>query len=275
MRTSPLSRDRLALYEASVQGVEYDLDFFERVWRSLRGGRFTTLREDFCGTAQMACAWALRRPANRALGLDLDPGVLGWARAQHLARMSGAARRVRLLRRDVRSVTNPRVEVAVALNFSYWVFRRRAELVRYLRAVRSSLRRDGLLFLNVFGGTEAMDVLVERRRIPSSQGPDGLRIPGFVYEWEQRSFNPVDHRLVCHIHFRLADGTRLRRAFSYDWRMWTLPEVRESLAEAGFRESVVYVEGWDHHEHRPDDIYRRRERFENQLGWLAFVVGVV
>ena len=56
--------DRHALYEAAVQGVEYDLDFFQRVHRALNGRAFTRFREDFCGTAAMACAW--RRPGARA-----------------------------------------------------------------------------------------------------------------------------------------------------------------------------------------------------------------
>jgi cyclopropane fatty-acyl-phospholipid synthase-like methyltransferase len=271
---SPLARDRLALYEASVQGVEYDLDFFERVWRATRGGRFRTLREDFCGTAQLACAWVRRRPLHRAWGVDLDAGVLAWAKEQHLVRMRGASRRVALLRRDVRTVSRPPVDVVVALNFSYWTFKERADLRRYFRAVQRSLGPRGLFFLNLFGGTAAMDRLVETRRIAPSTGPDGLRLPGFTYVWEQARFNPVDHHLLCHIHFHFAGGTQMRRAFTYDWRLWTLPEVRELLAEAGFRSSEVYVEGWDHHRHQPEDDYRRRRRFENQLGWLAFVVGI-
>ena len=273
-RRSPLARDRYALYEASVQGPGYDLDVFERVWRTVRGGRFRTLREDFCGTAQLACAWAERRPANRALGIDLDARVLEWARAQHVARMGRAAPRVRLLRRDVRTVTRPVVDVVAALNFSWWVLKERAELRRYFRAVRRSLRPRGLFFMHLFGGTQALDRLVETRRVAPSTGPDGLRIPGFTYVWEQAAFNPVDHRLLSHIHFRFPGKDEMRRAFSYDWRMWTLPEAREVLAEAGFRSSAVYVEGWDHHRHAPDDVFRRRERFANQYGWLAYVVGV-
>ena len=230
MRRSPFARDRLALYEAAVQGVEYDLDFFERVWRSIRGGRFRSLREDFCGTAQLACAWAQRRPENRAWGLDLDPEVMVWARAQRLARLGGVARR--------------------------------------------SLRADGVFFLSMFGGMVAMDRLVEKHRVAPCTGPDGLRLPGFTYVWEQAGFNPVDHRLVCNIHFQFGHGRELRRAFHYDWRMWMLPEVREVLDEAGFRTSEVYVEGWDARHHRPDEVLRKRRRFENQPGWLGFVVGV-
>jgi hypothetical protein len=34
----------------------------------------------------------------------------------------------------------------------------------------------------------------------------------------------------------------LKKAFSYNWRLWTLPEIREILEEAGFRNPTVYFE---------------------------------
>ena len=71
------------------------------------------------------------------------------------------------------------------------------------------------------------------------------------------------------------DGTRLRRAFSYDWRFWTLPELRELLEEAGFSSVEVYVEGWDEDDEEGDGVYRRRTFFENQEGWVANIVGLV
>src|SRR5438105_11527743 len=101
MKPGPLARDRYALYEAAVQGVDQDLDLFERVYRGLRGRPFRRLREDFCGTAQLACAWALRDPGHRAWAVDLDPEPLAWARRVHLPVMRAAARRVTLIRRDV------------------------------------------------------------------------------------------------------------------------------------------------------------------------------
>jgi hypothetical protein len=64
----------------------------------------------------------------------------------------------------------------------------------------------------------------------------------------------------------------LRRAFRYDWRMWTLPEIQELMGEAGFRDVEVHVEGWDDARHEPNGVYRRRARFETQQAWLAFVV---
>ncbi len=272
-RRAPLP-DRHVLYEAAVQGVEYDLDFFSRVYRRTRGGRFTRFREDFCGTAAMSCAWARRARDHRAWAVDLDAGTLDWARAHHLPYLRSAARRLALVHADVRHARVPRVDVIAAMNFSWWVFHERAALLEYLRAARRALASGGLLFANAFGGSDAMGALTETRRIPGSQGPDGERVPPFTYVWEQAAFNPVDHRLRCHIHFQLRDGRALERAYTYDWRLWTLPEVREAMLEAGFADVQVWVEGWDERRDRPDETYHLRTRFAQQAGWLAVVVGV-
>ena len=69
-------------------------------------------------------------------------------------------------------------------------------------------------------------------------------------------------------------GLTLRRAFRYDWRMWTLPEIRELLAEAGFRHSRVHLQDWDDDAGEALSTYSPSARFENQSGWLAYVVGL-
>ena len=71
-----------------------------------------------------------------------------------------------------------------------------------------------------------------------------------------------------------ADGSKLRRAFVYDWRLWTLPELQELMLEAGFKSTEVYTEGWDVGADDTDGIFRRRRYFENQEGWVAYVVGL-
>ena len=269
-----VAMDRHVLYEAAVQGVEYDLDVFERIYRRHHTHSFSWLREDFCGTAALAEAWVRRRRANRAWGVDLDRPTLDWAVAHRLPRMRAAAERLTLVCRDVRHGTRPRVDVVCALNFSYWVFRQRGDLLDYFRTARRSLRPGGLLIVNAFGGTDTMKTLVETRRIAISTSVDGDTVPAFTYVWEHVSFNPIDHGLVCHIHFRFRDGRQLKRAFTYDWRLWTLPEIQDVMREAGFRDTEVYIEGWDDKRNKPDDTYRLRRRFENQEGWLAMVVGI-
>ena len=42
-----LSADKHELYQASVQGVDFELDYVEKVFRDTRGRRPTMLREDF------------------------------------------------------------------------------------------------------------------------------------------------------------------------------------------------------------------------------------
>jgi len=172
--------DRHVLYEAAVQGVEYDLDFVERVHRLNTRRPLRDLREDFCGTAALAAAWVVRRPDHHAFGVDHDASVLNWAKTHRVSRLGEAARRLKLARRDVRRCRSPKVDAVVALNFSYWVFRERRDLLRYFRAAHDSLRPGGVLVLNAHGGTEAMDTLDERQRVDASRSDDGEEVPGFT-----------------------------------------------------------------------------------------------
>jgi len=274
MRRRPI-RDRHILYEASVQNAEAEVDFFEKVYKRRHGRRFERLREDFCATAAIACDWASRRPENLAWGVDLHAPTLEWGRREHVARLGDAASRVTLVNADVRSVRKPEVDVVAALNFSYWVFRERQVLIDYFRGVRASLRDGGVFVLDVYGGTEAMIVTTEKRRVSGHATPDGRPIPAFTYVWEQAAFNPVDHYMTCFIHFELGDGTRLKRAFRYDWRQWTLPELHDALAEAGFAASETWMDGWNHEADEGDGIFKPTKRFENDLGWVAYVAAYV
>ena len=63
----------------AVQSVDADLKFFKRVYKKQNGGRFHRLREDFCGTAALACAWVRSHRDNVAFGVDLDPEPLAWS----------------------------------------------------------------------------------------------------------------------------------------------------------------------------------------------------
>ena len=274
--------DRHVLYEAAVQSVDHDLELFQRIYLRHRGRRFTRLREDFCGTAALACAWVRLRAANEAWAVDHDARVLEWARVHRLPRMRRsesdraptAAERLHLVRADVRARSSPLADFVCAMNFSYWVFKRRRDLIRYFRSVHRSLRPHGVFACNAFGGTGAEQPLIERTRIAATRSAEGDPVPGFTYVWEQASFNAIDHALECFIHFRLRDGTEIRRAFRYDWRLWTLPELEDALREAGFRGVHFYLEGWDPRRNRPEERYRLRSRFDNRRGWLACVVGL-
>ena len=95
---------------------------------------------------------------------------------------------------------------------------------------------------------------------------------GYSYIWEQAAFNPIDSLMTCHIHFAFPDGSRLERAFSYHWRLWTLPEIQELLHEAGFSRVVVYWEGTDEKSGEGNGIYTPATRGDADPGWVCYIV---
>jgi len=254
--------DRHDLYQRAVQDVARECRFLARTFERLSRRPGVRLREDFCGTALLAAEW-VKRQGRRAVGIDRDPEVLTWGQAHNLPRLGARAAAVRLLCQDVRAACPGRFDLAVALNFSYCVFRTRGELSAYFREVRRSLVRDGVLVLDAYGGWQSWRPQTERRRLR-----------GFTYVWEQASVDPIDHAVLNHIHFEFPDGSRLRRAFSYRWRLWTLPEITELLAESGFARSSVWWEARDR-EGVGLRRYRRRVHAAQEPAWVAYVVGEV
>jgi hypothetical protein len=166
---------------------------------------------------------------------------------------------VHLHQGDVRRVRTPPADVVNALNFSFCVFKTRADLLGYFRSAYRNLKRQGLFVLDLFGGYE---VIQERR--------DGaVRHGSFSHVWDQHSFDPITHFGTYFLHFRFRDGSEMKRAFRYDWRLWTIPEIRELLAEAGFARSLVY---WEDGE--DTGRYRARERGVPDPAWVIYIVGV-
>jgi hypothetical protein len=258
----PRSRDRHWLYQEAVQSPDVHFGFFDRVYRKQNGVAPASLKEDFCGTALLASEWVERRRTNTALGVDLDAPTLAWGRKHNLSRLSDEQRsRVTLLRANVLDVTRPRVDLIVALNFSYFIFMTRDELRAYFEAARASLAPGGLFIGDIFGGWEAQKPLTER-----------TRYRGFTYLWQLDQYDPVDNFARFHIHFKFHDRGGIRRAFTYNWRLWTVPEIREILLEAGFRHAEIYWEGIDRRSGYGNSIFRKVESAENAPGWIAFFI---
>ncbi len=264
MPTSASRADRHALYEQSVQCAEAEIDFIDHLWRQRHHRPARLLREDFCGSALVCAEWVKRHRRNQAIGIDLDPEVLAWGRARHLAALPEETRaRVTLLHADVLTADPPQAEIVLAMNFSYWLFKERATLRAYFERARAGLKPGGLFVLDAYGGYDAFREIVEEREIDGENGP-------FTYIWEQTAYNPVDGDLQCDIHFTFPDGSRIERAFHYDWRLWTLPELRELLAEAGFHDIVVHGQGFDADD-EPDGDFQPRTRIDADAGWICYL----
>jgi len=256
--------DKYRMYEEAVQDPESDVKLARRIFKGHFARKPSALREDFCGTAAFACEWVARHPGARAIGIDLDPEPLQYCREHHLAKLSEEQRaRVELVEADVLAPREDSCDIIAAFNFSYFTFKTRKQLLEYLRAAYEALPEEGLLMLDAYGGSDAMKELAETREYDD-----------FDYVWDQHSFDPIQHRAVNYIHFEFEDGSEIRRCFEYDWRLWTLPELRDALCDAGFALAEVYWEGTDRETNEGNGVFRKAEQAPDDPAWIAYVVGV-
>ncbi len=249
--------DRHAYYERAVQDPENDAAVLAKMFRRYRTRHPLKLREDFCGTATLSAHWVRGGAGRTAQGVDLDGATLEWGRKHHLG---GIESRVSLVQGDVLTEGGPKVDVCCAMNFSYSVFKTRELLRRYFEAARSTLVKDGVFVLDAWGGWGSMRPELERKRVGN-----------FFYEWEQARFDPLTNEILCHIHFELPGGIRMDRAFSYDWRLWSVQELRELLIEAGFSKVHALWEKIDDDGDETGVFYEPR-RCETMEKWWTFVV---
>ncbi|MFA7388017.1 MAG: class I SAM-dependent methyltransferase [Thiohalobacteraceae bacterium] len=253
--------DRHILYQKSVQDTGFEFEFVDATFKRLRGRRARRLREDFCGTAAMCCEWVRQRRDNHAVGVDLDPDVLDWGREHNLAGLKPSEqRRVSLVEGDVLSVALEPAELLLAMNFSYQCFKDRAMLRRYFESVHRGLTDDGVFIMDAFGGYDAFREMTERT--------DHKK---FTYIWDQHRYDPITGDMLCYIHFAFPDGSKLKRAFAYEWRLWTLPELQEILREAGFQRVTVYWQGTEEGTNEGDGVFEPAEHGEADPAWICFV----
>ena len=260
--------DRHVLYQQAVQCVEAEIDFVDETFRDLRGRHAAVLREDFCGTANSACEWVRRRRTNRAVGVDLDRPTLDWGIEHNIGALPAQARaRVELLEENVLSTNPGPADIVLAMNFSYFLFDSRAVLRSYFENVRRGLVDGGIFFLDAYGGYEAHQVVRDRRKIDPDDGAQS-----FTYIWDQHAFSPITHMMKCFIHFHFPDGSKMNKAFEYTWRLWSLPEIRELLEEAGFARTTIYWEGTDEDSGEGNGEYEPEEQGDADPAWVCYLV---
>ena len=263
-RTMADKADIHELYEKSVQNVEHEVEFLQGTFKEIRGRTAHLFREDFCGTASTSCQWVRQGSDYQAIGVDIDSSVLDWGRQNRVSRLSATDQaRISLIEGDVMSAETPPVDVLAAFNFSYFIFDTREKLRAYFKRAYAVLKDDGVFFVDLFGGPEAQQEQREKTKYKR-----------FTYIWHQAEFHPVTNYIRCHIHFRFKDGSKIKKAFTYEWRLWSAPEIREVLAEAGFSKSTLYWEGDDEDDEdgEGNGEFTAEEKGEADLAWIAYIV---
>lgn len=256
--------DKYDLYRRAVQSPEEDVKFYRDRYIDVRGRKLkpTVLREDFCGTGAISCEWVKLNKNYKSVGLDLDDEPMNYGRRNYIDKLKiDQKKRVLLVKKDVLENGLPKADIVAAVNFSYFFFKDREVLRRYFKNVCQSLNKNGIFIVDIFGGTQCTDAIT-----------DTTRHSGFTYYWEQKFFDPYSNEAEFGIHFRYNKKV-YRDVFKYDWRMWSIPEVKEIMLEAGFKSVQVFWEGTNK-QGGGNGIFKKIEEGEACLSWIAYVVGV-
>ena len=214
--------DRFDLYELAVTNAGPLAAMLHGAWAGTT--RRPVLREDFSGSGALARAWADR--FGTAIAVDRDAAPL-----KACAARGGV--RVERLRQDVRRCRR-KADVIAATNFAMGYWHARADLIAYLRLVVTCLKRGGIFCCDLYGGSDAFTTGTRTKRL---RGPKGERVE---YRWQQVEATPQTGLVRNAIHFRVDGGPLLRDAFTYHWRLWSIPEMTDAMREAGFAEALVF-----------------------------------
>lgn len=257
--------DKYDLYVNSVQSAEHDAALLLRIYRSsilTRSKKTLTLREDFCGTAALCFNWIKLGKEFKAIGVDIDQSAIDWGCARYDS--NGSVResgRLRLACADVMELNLQRPEIICALNFSYYFIKDRQQLLQYFKLCRGRLAHDGLLILDSFGGPTYLSSHSDKRRNNQKK---------FDFWWDVEFFDAISSHVKTHLHYKL-DGQKMRkRVFSYDWRLWTIPEITDALRDAGFNTIEYWAEGVNTRGHG-NGIFRKIKSEKNCESWVTYV----
>ena len=253
--------DKYYYYHESVQSSETDVEFLRDTFKELRGRKATTLTEDFCGTFAISCDWVKLDSEHKSVGVDLDPEPIAYGQKNYLTQLNDEEqKRVEVITANVLSPELPQTDLIAAMNFSYFIFKKREELKGYLKSCYDRLENDGVLLMDCFGGSQCMEPVEEE-----------TEMEGFSYYWDQDSYDPVTNEALFYIHFKPKGEKKVRKAFTYDWRMYSIPEIKDILKDAGFKNVSVYWEGTDE-DGDGDGEFKKVTKGEDCESWVAYIV---
>ncbi|RKP17308.1 hypothetical protein ROZALSC1DRAFT_30867 [Rozella allomycis CSF55] len=206
-------------YEKSVQSVKQEVQTLFNLYKTYFPNRVPyILREDFCGTALLCREWHDFNVQNTALGVDIDDSVLKYCAERYPEKIESG--RLTLYNQNVldRNESIPKADILSALNYSLCYWRTKGQLTEYLKVCHDNLKIHGVAVFDLFGGYNVY------------KGGDLTcrEFDEFLYVFEKRKYNFMIDRIECHMHFRFPD-------------VWGIPDIYESLKEAGFKRISTWV----------------------------------
>jgi cyclopropane fatty-acyl-phospholipid synthase-like methyltransferase len=254
--------DKFKYYGQAVQSPDADAEFLSKTYQEIKGKKATVMREDFCAAFALCCEWVKLDPNYKAIGIDLDEECLNYGTSNYLSRLTDEEKsRVNTIKDDVLKKDHPKADLICALNFSYFGFKKRPALKEYFESVYANLEDDGVFIMDCFGGPDCHE--------PNEHETEH---DNFSYYWDQDSFDPLTHEAQFYIHFKRKGEKRREQVFSYDWRLWSLAEIKDLLEEVGFKKVHFYWEG-NEDDGSGNGVFEKVTKGELCEAWVAYVVG--
>lgn len=251
-------------YLRSVQSPENDAEHFKSIYRERTGKSLKVLGEDFCGTFAISTEWVKLNRDHKAIAVDLSPEPIEYGTKNYLPKLSPEERRrLRVIKSNVLNPKLPKVDCIAAMNFSFFIFKTRAELKKYFKNCYRRLPAGGLFICDCFGGPDAAHCLEKETKVGKE----------FSVFWDQEWFDPITHWTQFYLHFKPKGKRKYKRVFSYEWRMWSIPEIREVMLEAGFKKTYPYWEGTTRDGSGSGNFVYKEKTKEECDSWVALVVG--
>lgn len=254
--------DKYKYYVESVQAPDIDVKFFRDVYKELKKKLPVILREDFCGTFSVCCEWVKLDKTFKSIGVDLDLEPIEWGERNFLSKLKSEQKeRLTILNKNVLDADLPKSDIIAAQNFSFFLFKKREQLKQYFQNCFNTLNSEGILIADCFGGSGCYEPNEEE-----------TKYRGYSYYWDQDTFNPITMEGMFYIHFKRKGEKRREKVFTYDWRLWSIPEIREIMQEVGFSRTHIYWEGTKKNG-EGDGNFKRRETGDCAESWIAYIVG--
>ena len=195
--------------------------------------------------------------------MDIDNEPIEYGKENEESQLKGEQKeRLSIVQENVLEGSLPKTDIAVAMNFSYFIFKKRSVLKRYFEKVYESLNNGGLFMVDNFGGPSCAEAN-EHETISE----------GYSYFWDQDSFEPITNEAQFYIHFKRKGEPKREKVFSYDWRLWSIAEIKDLFEEVGFKESKVFWEQSDD-EGDGNGEFKEVKVGEECESYVAYVVGV-
>lgn len=255
---------KYALYCEFVQDPSRDISFLNRIYKKFRNGKEALrVKEDFCGSFFFSTEWVKSRKNRSAVAVDIDWEPLRQGYHTYYNQLNTDQKnRLTIIQGDVCHKFGESVDVNFASNFSYNCIKERSKLKQYFESVYENLDKKGIFVMDNFGGADTLAPYLDRTA-------GRLNGQKWYYEWELKRYNPNTSEALYYIHFSRSKTRReYPKVFTYDWRMWSLPELKDILLEVGFKDVIFYWED-------DRDNYVINQKGDTNLStWVVHVVGI-